>query len=62
MLVNEPFEDLCRPMSPAKSKKKAAEVDDELLILHFNDVYNIEARAKEPCGGVSRFVTKVFFC
>eukprot|EP00929_Paragymnodinium_shiwhaense_P036825 TRINITY_DN19699_c0_g1_i1.p1 TRINITY_DN19699_c0_g1~~TRINITY_DN19699_c0_g1_i1.p1 ORF type:complete len:1477 (+),score=286.27 TRINITY_DN19699_c0_g1_i1:96-4526(+) len=30
-----------------------------LTFLHFNDVYNVEARDKEPCGGVARFVTKV---
>jgi hypothetical protein len=30
-----------------------------LKLLHFNDVYNIEARAQEPCGGAARFVTKV---
>jgi len=29
-----------------------------LAITHFNDVYNIEARAQEPCGGAARFVTK----
>ena len=30
-----------------------------LKLLHFNDVYNIEARTQEPCGGAARFVTKV---
>eukprot|EP00873_Tetraselmis_striata_P009001 jgi/Tetstr1/429265/TSEL_019183.t1 len=30
-----------------------------LNLLHFNDVYNIEARdQQEPCGGAARFVTK----
>ena len=24
-----------------------------------NDVYNIEAREQEPCGGVAKFVTRV---
>jgi len=28
-------------------------------ILHFNDVYNIEAGARDPVGGISRFVTKM---
>ena len=28
----------------------------ELLILHFNDVYNIEPRKKEPVGGAARLV------
>ena len=30
-----------------------------LEILHFNDVYNVDSRAKEPVGGAARFVTKV---
>ena len=28
-----------------------------VTILHFNDVYNIEAREKEPVGGASRFTS-----
>lgn len=28
-----------------------------LIILHFNDVYNVEARDQEPCGGAARFST-----
>ena len=34
------------------SKKK-------LRIIHFNDVYNIESRSIEPCGGSSRFVQTI---
>ena len=30
-----------------------------LTIIHFNDVYNIEERQKEPVGGASRFKTRV---
>ena len=30
-----------------------------LTILHFNDVYEIEAGKREPVGGASRFVGKV---
>ena len=30
-----------------------------LSILHFNDVYNIEAREQEPVGGAAKFVTKI---
>ena len=30
-----------------------------LTILHFNDVYNIEARDKEPVGGAARFTTLI---
>ena len=31
----------------------------QLTIVHFNDVYNIEAREKEPVGGAARFKGKV---
>ena len=31
----------------------------DLVILHFNDVYNIEPREKEPVGGAARFASKV---
>lgn len=31
----------------------------QLTVLHFNDVYNIEPRDKEPVGGAARFATKV---
>ena len=30
-----------------------------LTIVHFNDVYNIEPREKEPVGGAARFATKL---
>lgn len=30
-----------------------------IVILHFNDVYNIEPRDKEPVGGASRFTTQL---
>lgn len=30
-----------------------------LIILHFNDVYNVEPRDQEPCGGASRFSTMI---
>lgn len=29
---------------------------NKLRIIHFNDVYNIESRRQEPCGGASRFI------
>jgi len=31
----------------------------KMTILHFNDVYNVEPRAKEPVGGIARFVTRI---
>lgn len=33
--------------------------EDRILILHFNDVYNIEPREKEPVGGAARFASKI---
>ncbi|KAF8064656.1 yfkN [Scenedesmus sp. PABB004] len=33
--------------------------DRRLEVIHFNDVYNIEAGAQEPIGGAARFVAKV---
>ena len=30
-----------------------------LTIVHFNDVYNIEEREKEPVGGAARFKSKL---
>lgn len=30
---------------------------DKLIILHFNDVYNLEEGKVEPVGGVARFKT-----
>jgi hypothetical protein len=33
--------------------------NDSIVILHFNDVYNIEPRDKEPVGGASRFTTQL---
>ena len=38
----------CEPSRPKK-----------MTILHFNDVYNVEPRSKEPVGGISRFVTRI---
>ena len=36
-----------------------ASANNSLLILHFNDVYNIEDRESEPVGGAARFQTKL---
>uniref|UniRef100_A0A061QQ45 5'-nucleotidase n=1 Tax=Tetraselmis sp. GSL018 TaxID=582737 RepID=A0A061QQ45_9CHLO len=41
---------------PASSAKRTSTLG--LNILHFNDVYNIDSREQEPCGGAARFVTK----
>jgi hypothetical protein len=34
---------------------EVADANERLLLLHFNDVYNITEREAEPCGGVPRF-------
>lgn len=41
------------------AETKTASKSKELTILHFNDVYNIESREKEPVGGAARFATKL---
>lgn len=46
---------LTTPTSPSPSRQQEAK--DSLTILHFNDVYNIEGRDKEPVGGAARFKT-----
>uniref|UniRef100_A0A7S4PX53 Adenylate kinase n=1 Tax=Alexandrium monilatum TaxID=311494 RepID=A0A7S4PX53_9DINO len=30
-----------------------------MTLLHFNDVYNVESRKREPVGGIARFVTRM---
>ncbi|KAA8496851.1 5'-nucleotidase [Porphyridium purpureum] len=46
-------------MDPAVAERLAARTQDELTILHFNDVYEIEERAQEPVGGAARFASVV---
>lgn len=45
--------------APAAGASSTAESADgvRLRILHFNDVYNIDSREREPCGGIARFKT-----
>ena len=38
---------------------KTATKSPQMTIVHFNDVYNIEPREKEPVGGAARFATKL---
>lgn len=35
----------------------AASKPKQLKILHFNDVYEVDARSREPVGGISRFTS-----
>lgn len=50
------FRDSQLPISsPSLPRQQVAK--DSLTILHFNDVYNIEGREREPVGGAARFKT-----
>lgn len=50
------FRDAQQPASsPSLPRQQASK--DSLTILHFNDVYNIEGRDREPVGGAARFKT-----
>jgi len=44
------------PTSGNGSSPSPAASPVHLKILHFNDVYNVEAKPKEPAGGAARFV------
>jgi len=46
-------------MSRQVSKSPDGARPKVVTILHFNDVYNVEPRKKEPVGGIARFVTKM---
>lgn len=50
-------------MPSRNSAFKAASVVGQapkvITLLHFNDVYNVEPRKKEPVGGIARFVTRM---
>lgn len=42
------------------NKKMSSTTNDCLYILHFNDIYNIDANSSvEPIGGATRFSTAV---
>ena len=55
--ANERARDVQKEKCAAETK--TASKSKELTILHFNDVYNIESREKEPVGGAARFATKL---
>jgi len=48
-----PGEPLPRPLPPPRAQRQP------LTVLHFNDVYEVEARSREPVGGAARFVGKL---
>eukprot|EP00931_Biecheleriopsis_adriatica_P038098 TRINITY_DN2184_c0_g1_i1.p1 TRINITY_DN2184_c0_g1~~TRINITY_DN2184_c0_g1_i1.p1 ORF type:complete len:1777 (-),score=465.99 TRINITY_DN2184_c0_g1_i1:6-5336(-) len=47
------------PKAPWAIDTSGGERKKQMTILHFNDVYNVEPRVKEPVGGIARFVTKM---
>lgn len=55
-LVNGP---VCSVAWEGQRAPPAEQGVSTLTILHFNDVYNIEEKEKEPVGGAARFKTKL---
>ena len=43
----------------ASSSSPKSEMADCLSIVHFNDVYEVQERSREPVGGAARFKAKV---
>ena len=43
----------------ASSSSPKADMENCLSIVHFNDVYDVQERGKEPVGGAARFKTEV---
>jgi hypothetical protein len=50
--MSQPF-DSCSEVDPNFDKVS------DIEIFHFNDVYEVEPREREPVGGVSRFIQKI---
>ncbi len=42
-----------------KTVESEEEKVSEIEIFHFNDVYEVEPRDREPVGGVARFIGKI---
>ena len=43
----------------ASSSSPRGDATDSLSIVHFNDVYDVQERSREPVGGAARFKTAV---
>lgn len=43
----------------SKLSENAMANQNQLVILHYNDVYNVEPRPTEPVGGAARFLTAI---
>lgn len=51
-------EGLCHWL-PDAEKASSSSVAENITIIHFNDVYNVEERQKEPVGGAARFKAQI---
>jgi len=52
--------DFTSTMAAVETKKKMpGRAAEQITLLHFNDVYNVESREVEPVGGAARFLTAV---
>ena len=50
----------CGPITPMQDEATAAAGGERhLVILHFNDVYNIEPSSREPVGGAARLAHRI---
>ncbi len=45
---------MCFFQAALDTKHKMGPAADKLTLIHFNDVYNVEPRDKEPEGGAAR--------
>jgi len=48
-----------RAIQGGVAEQEEEEKEKSLLVLHFNDVYNVESREQEPVGGAARFIRAV---
>uniref|UniRef100_A0A8C0GFN6 Ecto-5'-nucleotidase n=1 Tax=Chelonoidis abingdonii TaxID=106734 RepID=A0A8C0GFN6_CHEAB len=46
-------------MEPLLPQEQGDESQSDLVILHFNDVYEVESRQEEPVGGAARFAAAI---
>eukprot|EP00118_Oscarella_pearsei_P011867 m.83044 g.83044 ORF g.83044 m.83044 type:complete len:568 (+) comp36325_c0_seq4:142-1845(+) len=56
---SEAYRSSSLPQQPSLLRPQARKPASFITIIHFNDVYNVDSRQKEPVGGAAKFVTKV---
>mmetsp|Transcript_82483 Transcript_82483/g.229958 ORF Transcript_82483/g.229958 Transcript_82483/m.229958 type:complete len:1740 (-) Transcript_82483:51-5270(-) len=57
--VESSSRDVAQAQEPSDTGQTFVGKVEVMTILHFNDVYNVEPRKKEPVGGIARFVTRM---